>query len=52
MLGTAPETDYMLDMLDMQRTAVETRLAYLDKLLELNLALAEIEALTGTQTKE
>ena len=42
----------LLDMLDMQRTAVETRLAYLDKLLELNLALAEIEALTGTQTKE
>ncbi len=42
----------LLDMLDTQRTAVETRLAYLDKLLELNLAHAELEALAGNLTKE
>jgi len=42
----------LLDMLDTQRTAVETRLAYLDKLLELNLAVAELEALAGNLTKD
>jgi cobalt-zinc-cadmium efflux system outer membrane protein len=37
-----------LDMLDTQRTLAETRLAYLDRLLELNVALAELESLAGT----
>jgi cobalt-zinc-cadmium efflux system outer membrane protein len=41
-----------LDLVDTQRTLAETRLAYLDKLLELNLSLAELEALAGIQTKE
>lgn len=41
-----------LDLVDTQRTVAETRLGYLDKLLELNLALADIEALAGTQPKE
>jgi len=41
-----------LDLVDTQRTLAEARLAYLDKLLELNLALADLEALAGTQTKE
>ncbi|NQU12147.1 TolC family protein [bacterium] len=41
-----------LDLLDTQRTAAATRLTYLDKLLELNLALADLEALTGTNPKE
>ena len=41
-----------LDLVDTQRTLAEARLAYLDKLLELNLSLTELEALAGTQTKE
>ncbi len=41
-----------LDLVDTQRTAAEARLAYWDKLLELNLALADLEALAGTTTKE
>jgi cobalt-zinc-cadmium efflux system outer membrane protein len=41
-----------LDLVDTQRTVAETRLAYLDKLLELNLALADREALAGTSPKE
>lgn len=36
-----------IDLLDTQRTAAETRLAYQQKLLELNLAQAELEALLG-----
>lgn len=35
----------LLDMLDTQRTAAEVRRAYYDKLLELNTAYAELEAL-------
>lgn len=35
----------LLDLLDTQRTTVETRLAYYDRLLELNVAQAELEAL-------
>ena len=35
----------LLDLLDTQRTAVEVRLAYYDKLLELNVAQAELESL-------
>ncbi len=35
-----------IDLLDTQRTVAETRLAYQDKLLELNSAAAELEALT------
>lgn len=40
-----------IDLLDTQRTAAEARLAYQQKLLELNLAQAELESLTagGTQ---
>ena len=34
-----------IDLLDTQRTAAEARLAYLHKLLELNVAQAELEAL-------
>jgi cobalt-zinc-cadmium efflux system outer membrane protein len=34
-----------IDLLDTQRTAVEARLAYYDKLLELNVAQAELESL-------
>jgi cobalt-zinc-cadmium efflux system outer membrane protein len=41
-----------LDLVDTQRTVAEARLAYLDKLLELNLALADREALAGTSPKE
>lgn len=41
-----------LDLVDTQRTLAEARLAYLDKLLELNLALADLEALAGTTVKE
>jgi outer membrane protein, heavy metal efflux system len=41
-----------LDRVDTQRTLAEARLAYLDKLLELNLALSELESLAGTTTKE
>lgn len=36
-----------IDLLDTQRTAAEVRLAYQQKLLELNLARADIEALLG-----
>jgi cobalt-zinc-cadmium efflux system outer membrane protein len=38
-----------LDLVDTQRTLAEARLAYWDKLLELNLALADLEALAGAQ---
>lgn len=41
-----------LDLVDTQRTAAETRLEYLDKLLELNLAAAELEALAGLEIPE
>jgi cobalt-zinc-cadmium efflux system outer membrane protein len=41
-----------LDLVDTQRTATEVRLTYCDKLLELNLALADLEALTGNLSKE
>jgi cobalt-zinc-cadmium efflux system outer membrane protein len=41
-----------LDLLDTQRTLAETRLAYLDRLLELNLAIADLETLAGTTTRE
>jgi len=41
-----------LDVVDTQRTAAEVRLAYWDKLLELNLALADLEALAGNLSKE
>jgi len=41
-----------LDLVDTQRTLAEARLAYLDKLLELNLAGADLEALAGTNQKE
>jgi len=36
-----------IDLLDTQRTAAEARLAYQQKLLELNVARAELEALAG-----
>jgi cobalt-zinc-cadmium efflux system outer membrane protein len=36
-----------LDLVDTQRTVAEARLAYYDKLLELNIALADLEALAG-----
>lgn len=38
------------DLLDTQRTAAEVRLAYQQKLLELNTAQAEVEALAAPQT--
>lgn len=38
-----------IDLLDTQRTAAEARLAYQQKLLELNVAQAELEALIGRQ---
>ena len=38
-----------MDLLDTQRTAAEVRLAYQRKLLELNLAQAEIEAFLGRE---
>jgi cobalt-zinc-cadmium efflux system outer membrane protein len=41
-----------LDLVDTQRTAAEVRLAYYDKLLELNTAHAELEALVGTERAE
>jgi outer membrane protein, heavy metal efflux system len=41
-----------LDLVDTQRTLAEARLAYLDKLLELNLAGADLEALAGTTSKD
>lgn len=41
-----------LDLVDTQRTLAEARLAYLDKLLELNLASADLEALADTSPKE
>ncbi len=41
-----------LDLVDTQRTLAEARLAYLDKLLELNLAQADLEALAGTPQTE
>jgi len=41
-----------LDLVDTQRTLAEVRLAYWDKLLELNLAHADLEALAGNFTKE
>jgi cobalt-zinc-cadmium efflux system outer membrane protein len=37
-----------IDLLDTQRTTAEARLAYQQRLLELNLAQAELEALLGT----
>ena len=37
----------LIDLLDTQRTTAEARLAYQQKLLELNIAQAEIEALQG-----
>jgi cobalt-zinc-cadmium efflux system outer membrane protein len=42
----------LLDLLDTQRTAFEARLAYLEKLLELNLTVVELEALAGKLNKE
>jgi cobalt-zinc-cadmium efflux system outer membrane protein len=36
-----------IDLLDTQRTAAQARLAYQTKLLELNIAEADIEALLG-----
>ncbi len=39
-----------LDLVDTQRTLAEARLAYCDKLLELNLALADLDALAGAQS--
>ncbi len=36
-----------IDVLDTQRTAAEARLAYQQKLLDLNVALADLEALSG-----
>lgn len=41
-----------LDLVDTQRTAAESRLEYLDKLLELNLAATELEALAGVEISE
>ena len=41
----------LLDMLDTQRTTAEVRLAYYDKLLELNTAQAELEALVAVDEK-
>jgi cobalt-zinc-cadmium efflux system outer membrane protein len=38
----------LIDLLDAQRTAAQARRAYLQKLLELNLALADLEALAGS----
>lgn len=37
-----------MDLLDTQRTASETRLVYLQKVLDMNVALAELEALSGS----
>jgi cobalt-zinc-cadmium efflux system outer membrane protein len=37
-----------MDLLDTQRTASETRLVYLQKVLDLNVALAELKALSGS----
>ncbi len=41
-----------MDLLDTQRTTAEVRLAYQQKLLELNLAQAELEALVACPTAE
>ncbi len=41
-----------LDLVDTQRTVAEARLAYLEKLLELNIAIADWEALAATPSKE
>lgn len=38
----------LIDLLDTQRTAAETRRAYVETLLELNTAMAELETLLGT----
>ena len=41
-----------IDLLDTQRTTAEARLAYQQKLLELNIAQAELEALLATVPSE
>lgn len=41
-----------MDLLDTQRTTAEARLAYQEKLLELNIAQAELEALLQPQTHQ
>jgi cobalt-zinc-cadmium efflux system outer membrane protein len=41
-----------IDLLDTQRTAAEVRLAYQHKLLELNVAQAEIESLVARNSSE
>ncbi len=41
-----------IDLLDTQRTTAEARLAYQEKLLELNIAQAELEALLQPQTHQ
>jgi len=41
-----------MDLLDTQRTAAEVRLAYQQKLLELNVAQAELEALLARKVVE
>jgi cobalt-zinc-cadmium efflux system outer membrane protein len=41
-----------IDLLDTQRTAAEVRLNYLQKLLELNIAQAEVEALVASNPAE
>ncbi len=41
-----------IDLLDTQRTAAEARLAYQQKLLELNVAQAELEAFQGADPEE
>ncbi len=41
-----------IDLLDTQRTTAEARLAYQQKLLELNIAQAELEALLQPQTNQ
>jgi len=41
-----------IDLLDTQRTTAEARLAYQQKLLELNVAQAELEALLGAAARE
>lgn len=41
-----------IDLVDTQRTTAEARLAYLQKLLEMNIAQAELEALLQPQTNQ
>jgi cobalt-zinc-cadmium efflux system outer membrane protein len=41
-----------LDLVDTQRTTIEVRLAYYDKLLELNAAAAELDALAGSSPQK